>query len=390
MPDGRSFTHPSRDAEYSAIVYGGPDASIPDLARYMQDQRPEPHGYRVLWGEIHGHSEVSDGRGTPDDYYRAARDDAGLDFCALTDHDHGGVGRTELWGEKWDLIQSKVAEYHDPGRFVTLLGYERDSSPWYSNLCLYYREGEGDMVRGERDGHITRDELADLLARDDILSIPHHTTTLNQGVNFEAIPPELWTPLIEVYSKWGTSEYFGNPRPTTHESPFGHWRDALVLGARMGCVAGSDVHSPHPGMDHHAGGNLRYDEPGLVALLAEDLTREAIFEALRSRRCYAATGARILIDLRVAGVVMGQETQVARGEARPIRLTIQGGAPLQTVATVKNGRDYFVAHLDGSTDSYELIVDDYKPERATDYYYVRVTRCDGRQAWSSPIWVAAG
>ena len=33
---------------------------------------------------------------------------------------------------------------------MTLLGYERDSWPWYSNLCLYYREGTGEMVWGTK------------------------------------------------------------------------------------------------------------------------------------------------------------------------------------------------------------------------------------------------
>lgn len=387
MPDGRHFTHPSRDRAYTEIVYGGATVSPGELGEYIASCRPAPSPYRLFWGEIHGHTELSDGRGTLDDYFQAARDVAGLDFCAVTDHDHGGVGRPELWGDKWELTRQKVAEYHDPGRFVTLLAYERDSTPWYSNLCLYYRDAIGEMVRGAQDGEITRDELADLLARDDVITIPHHTTTLSQGVNFECIAPELMTPLMEVYSKWGTSEYFGNPRPTQHESPFGHWQDALELGARMGCVAGSDVHGPHPGLDHHVGGNLRYDEPGLVAVLAEELTREAIFDALRTRRCYGSAGARIEIDFRISGAFMGQEAAVPRGEPRRIYLQVAGDGPLQRVDTVKNARDYFVEHADGATDRYELTVDDYKAERDTDYYYVRVTRTDGRQAWSSPIWV---
>ena len=46
-----------------------------------------PH---LVWADLHGHSNLSDGTGTPDDYYRYARDVAGLDVAALTDHDHWG------------------------------------------------------------------------------------------------------------------------------------------------------------------------------------------------------------------------------------------------------------------------------------------------------------
>lgn len=35
----------------------------------------------------------------------------------------------------------------------------------------------------------------------------------------------------------------------------------------------------------------------------------------------------------------------------------------------------------------EHVMTDKKPQRDTDYYYVRVRQRDGQWAWSSPIWV---
>src|SRR5690606_27015830 len=43
---------------------------------------------RLLWGDLHGHTNWSDGTGLPEDYFRYARDVAALDVVALTDHDH--------------------------------------------------------------------------------------------------------------------------------------------------------------------------------------------------------------------------------------------------------------------------------------------------------------
>src|SRR5262249_4893397 len=38
---------------------------------------------RVLWADLHGHSNLSDGTGIPEDYFRYARDVAALDVAAL-------------------------------------------------------------------------------------------------------------------------------------------------------------------------------------------------------------------------------------------------------------------------------------------------------------------
>jgi hypothetical protein len=386
--EGRLFTHPSRQLAVTRLVYHGKQA---DFAHFSEMSKPDWHpdtGLKLYWGDIHGHTELSDGRGTLDDYFRFARDEARLDFCAVTDHDHGGVGRPCLWEDgKWELTQSKVAEYHQDGRFVTILAYERDSYPWFSNLCLYYRFGAGELVRGEEDGQITEEELRNLLARKDIISIPHHTADVSQGVNFPAVPLDLMPPLTEIYSKWGVNEYFGNPHPVVCEARGGHWRDALEMGARMGCVAGSDVHLPRPGVDCHMGANVRYDEPGILGVWAPELTREAIWQAVRLKHTIAASGARVMIDFRVCGQIAGSEIAQPASQPRRLALSVQAPSELKRVDVIKNGIDVFHINTEGDSSSMLLQVEDGIVERPVDYYYVRVTLMNGRQAWCSPIWV---
>jgi hypothetical protein len=43
-------------------------------------------GRLLLWGDLHGHTLQSDGRGTVEEYYDFARRVAALDFCAVSDH----------------------------------------------------------------------------------------------------------------------------------------------------------------------------------------------------------------------------------------------------------------------------------------------------------------
>jgi hypothetical protein len=133
----RKMDCPHRNRAVTDIVYGGTGSKPSQMTDVRSKLSPPASEYNIYWGELHGHTNLSDGTIDIDTYFRTAHDKAHLDFCALTDHDHGGVGKPELWdADKWNLIQDKVGEYNQPGSFVTILGYERDSYPWYNNLVL--------------------------------------------------------------------------------------------------------------------------------------------------------------------------------------------------------------------------------------------------------------
>ena len=126
-----------------------------------------------------------------------------------------------------------------------------------------------------------------------------------------------------------------------------------------------------------------------MAVLAKELTREAIFEAIKNRRCYATSGARIEINFRINNAVMGEEINIKKDEDRNITLKVEGDAPLEKVTIIKNGEAYFKNHIDGESRSFNFSVKDMSVERKTDYYYIRVKQIDGRRGWSSPIWVTS-
>lgn len=388
--EARQFDSVSGKREYNEIVYGGKTVDISNLRKSIRKYYPPKSDYNLYYGEIHGHSNLSDGMPDIDTYFKRARDDAKVDFCVLTDHDHGGVPREELWGEKWEIIQQKVREYYEEGKFVTILGYERNSYPWYTNLVLYYKNDIGEMVRSEVDGEITKAELTALLKRDDIIAVPHTTEYLDAGCDFNSIPLELMTPLIEVYSRWGACEYYGNSNPCKVETKGGFWRDALERGAKMGCVAGSDDHQSYPGMkrpisEQHP--HLRYEHPGITVVLAKDLTRESIFEAISKRRCYAVMGAKIEIDFRINGYVIGSEFKEDGEPERNIYINVNAEESIKTITLVKNGENVIDFNINGTAYKMEDLIYDYRGERKTDYYYLRVELIDGRKAWTSPIWI---
>src|SRR6185369_1741256 len=69
---------------------------------------------------------------------------------------------------------------------------------------------------------------------------------------------------------------------------------------------------------------------GLTCVLADALTREAVFDALKARRCYGVTAAqRIDVELAVNGLPMGAEGR-ARGPVRIIG-RVAGTGPVERV-----------------------------------------------------------
>ena len=52
--------------------------------------------YHIYWGDMHGHTANSDGKGSLDDYFTYARDVAKLDFVVVSDHDFGNAAPWQI------------------------------------------------------------------------------------------------------------------------------------------------------------------------------------------------------------------------------------------------------------------------------------------------------
>ena len=87
---------------------------------------------------------------------------------------------------------------------------------------------------------------------------------------------------MEVHSTWGTFEWL--------------LHDAFDQGYRVGVVCHSDDHKGRPGATR-PGASTFGAIGGLTCYLMPELTRDALFEALRQRRHYGTTGTRLWLDL---------------------------------------------------------------------------------------------
>ena len=354
-------------------------------------------GYSLYWGDLHCKSRYSDGARTVDEWIEYARDTARLDFAAVTDHEAPAGYHND---DQWAATQEAVNRFNNPPRFVTLLGYEwsGEGEEWFQgHLCVYYRDGKGALLRSEIPEYETAAQLMSELKGKDAIVIPHHPagplrthTAEWPVVNDEA------EPLVEIYSKWGSHEWRGAPLAVQGGRKKAYVLNALRRGHRLGFVGGRNSHYGMPGseVDETPRDKLACARPGLTAVFCEDLTRETLFDALRTRRCYATTGARIVADFSVNDEPAGGQIVVNRDAQRQLSIEVHGTAPIDRVDIVRN--EMVVHTLKGNGPDLTADWTD-EPEMPTilvtepggywlfGFYYIRVCQTDGHIAWLSPV-----
>ncbi len=288
--------------------------------------------WRVFWGEMHGHTDFAEGQGSPDAFFRYAREDSRLDFATLTEHD--------FWTDdaEWAAMKELTRRSTEDGRLIAFLGYEWTATPDRGgHHNVFFRTPDRDRVPIQVANRLPM--LYDGLRRgnkpDDLLVIPH----AHSAGDWTQSDPDLER-LAEIYSSHGTFEWYGNM--------------FLRNGFDIGFVGGSDDHRAMPGGPHGKNQSSMLGIPGLAAAMAPAKTADALFDALRSRRTYATSGQRILLDARLNGTAPGQRQ--ADAPRRQIQAKVSGTAPIERIDVIRNGqvvfsRDYATAPLGVEVDA---------------------------------------
>ncbi len=355
----------------------------------------------VFWGDLHGHSNYSDGTGTPRQFFEYARNVASLDVAVLTDHDHFGVRFMDATPEIWEEIKAEVERINEPGRFVALLGYEWTS--WlYGHRHVVYFDGSGEVFTSVGGTTTTPDELWNALRGKDALTFAHHSAGGPVATDWSFVPDEHIEPVTEIMSVHGSSESSDSPSRIYGAVRGNTVRDQLDRGLIFGFIGSGDGHDGHPGLAHlspNAGFRRTRPDPlnrrasqrmgngGLAAIRALRLEEEAILEAFRSRNVYATSGPRIWMDVSLAGHPMGSRIAIEAIEAAsvPLGCQISGTSGLEYVDIIQKGKPTQTVQLEGKLDvELELQVQSLAPG---DYVYVRVLQNDGALAWSSPFYI---
>jgi len=335
--------------------------------------------YHLYWGDIHGHSGLCDGTGTPDDYYQYARDVAGLDISALTTHDAHGFIPLDEDEKTWNLIRKKTDSYYHPGEFVTFLGYEWTSWRYGHQHLLFLNSEEAEIFSFRNPQSSTPNKLWECLKGKEVIIIPHHVGGGPIAYDWNFYNAD-FQPLTEICSIHGNCEFLGCSKEIYNPKK-GHFvRYALARGYRLGIIASGDSHNGHPG--RREVGALT---SGLMGVYAEMLDRESIWKALKNRRVYATSGARIILDFKINGYSMGEIASLSnKNDARFVSAEVIGSDVIKEITIIKNGFDLYTTQGQGIENTVKYI--DVSLAKEGEYYYLRVVQEDGEMAWSSPIW----
>ena len=332
---------------------------------------------RVFWGDLHGHSNFSDGTGTPEDYFRYARDVAALDVVALTDHDHWGMLFLDAHPEMWETIRTETKRFHQPGRFVTLLGYEWTSWLHGHRHVLYFGD-DGALLSSLDPDYESPARLWEGLRGQPALTFAHHSAGGPVATNWSIPPDPELEPVTEVVSVHGVSEALDSPHVIYSAVAGNFVRDVLDRGITLGFIGSGDSHDGHPGL-----AQIGAPTGGLAAFFAAELTRESILSALRARQVYATSGPRILLRARLGVHPMG--SRIPSSSVEPLVVTVVSPGALDRVEIIRSGALVDAVPGEGSRDlTFERSIHDL---RAGEYLYLRVIQQDLGIAWSSPFFI---
>ena len=309
---------------------------------------PSPTGLKMYWGDLHNHCNITYGHGDMRDAFEAAKEQ--LDFVSVTPHamwpDIPGENDPRL---EWVIAYHTDAfkrlrsgnyqkyvrmtnEYNKEGEFLTFVGYEAHSMEHGDHVALNY-DLDAPLVE------CTSIEDWKQKARGHKVFItPHHMgyQTGYRGYNWKFFTEGDQTPFVEMYSRHGLAESDQGDYPYLHDMGPRQWEGTvqygLSLGHKFGLIGSTDQHSGYPGS---------YGD-GRVGVLAPSLTRDAIWEGLRTRHVCCATGDKINIDFRINDAMMGD---VVRGGHRRIYVNVTGDSCIDYVDIIKNGR--LLARLNG-------------------------------------------
>jgi hypothetical protein len=385
-----------------------------ELLKKGRQRYKSSDGYTLCLGDLHVHSSMANYvKATPEQDLDYARYVSCIDFIAITDQDHF------LNDRSFKKVIANANDHNEPGKFAAFIGYEW-SSRRFGHRNVIFRGDSGKLIRRHNEEKPyeppyprERDDSFDVLRKGlkasgyECLLLPHHPSMTSMGpLNWDIFDEELEA-AVEIYSVWGSSEYEGAPgRSLCNDQKTGSYvRDAFDRGYLLGIIGSGETTDGHPGNNqwrseyaYKAGFALAPLGGGIACAWAKEVTREAIFDAIKARRCYGATDTGFVVEYRLNDSWMGEvittgTQDLKSGYEVKIDARIKAEDTIEGITLFKNGK--MIDHKTWCDKEIKYIFRDIlrhdecfeKNGRKFCYYYIRVKRKDGHMAWSSPVWI---
>lgn len=331
-------------------------------------------GWNLYFGQLHAHTDISDGAGSVEEAFQYASQVEGLDFFAVTDHsdsfDNAGAGAIGKDGARIsaDWAAGKQAAASVTGEdFVGLFGFEMT---WPEDKQL------GHISTFNTPGWQTRDQ-------EDFENVP--TALENYYKALTAVP--------------GSVSQFNHPDDIQGDfERFDHYSPKYDAAVSLLEVAGEDGvvdcgyydraldegwHVAPTNNQNNHDGQWGDASDARTVVLAKDLTEESLYAAMKDRRVYATQDSDLAIFYELNGAVMGSILPKSEEAEITVFLSDPTDEAIGNVEVVADGGEVIdSAYVGTPAKVLELSV-----PGGYSYYYLRVTQPDGDVAVTAPVWM---
>lgn len=330
--------------------------------------------WNLYFGQLHAHTDISNGAGSVEEAFQYASQVDGLDFFAVTDHsdsfDNADMGAIDADGAdiSADWAAGKQAAASVTGEdFVGLFGFEMT---WPEDKQL------GHISTFNTPGWQTRDQA-----------------------DFENVPTALENYYKALTSAPGSVSQFNHP-DTVHGDfeRFDHYSPQYDAAVSLLEVAGEDGvvdceyydlaldkgwHVAPTNNQNNHNGQWGDASDARTVVLAKSLTEEALYAAMKDRRVYATQDSDLAIFYELNGAVMGSILPKSEEAEITVFLSDPTDEAIGNVEVVTDGGAVLVSeYVETPSQVLEL-----PASGGRSYYYLRITQPDGDVAVTAPVWM---
>lgn len=339
-------------------------------------------------GSFHSHSYYSDGNMANDPAYLRARPcfeyaDQSLyvDYWGISDHNHSQAGMSKPDFRKGLLEADSV---NQPGTFVSMYGMEYGIISSGGHVVIYgidsligWESGNYEIYNGEYDYNGLFSKIAarpGAIAYLAHMSFDDYNNLLGNSYN------PVWDSAIcgmAVKSglAFSTDTTYNDPPQGTY---FQRFKEVLAKGYHVA-----------PGVDHDSHYiTFGRSSQGRTIILADTLTRTALYDAIRRRRFYATDDYNARLTFSVNNYEMGSIAEGGNNPVIHVKITdpdneavdeiriyygVAGNAiPATIIASAYNTDSLVYTHLSIANDP--------------NYYFAEIIQSDGQRLYSAPVW----
>ena len=357
--------------------------------------------YQHYFGQLHSHTQYSDGAGTLTDALRYVENlpaSANVQFVAFTDHsnyfDSSSSPNVEAALYDTSLVKDSDANHSWKTYKDTIAKFNKDNAG--SMVAI----GGFEMTWSGGPGHINTFNTPGIVSRNNS-TLNNKTADAGMKAYYALLSQAEGATSISQFNHPGTT--FGNFKDFNYWDPVIDSRMYMVeVGNGEGQIGAGGYYpsyeqyimaldkgwhlAPTNNQDNHKGkwGNAN---DARDVILTDSFTEDGIYEAIRALRMYATEDKNLELTYTVNGLMMGSSiTEIP--DKLNVEVTVNDPDASDSIAKVEvvanSGKVAYTWDNAAQLRSGKLSA---TLDPSYSYYFIRVTQKDGDLAVTSPVWV---